>query len=204
MKYICFHPTMVLAQRCIVDASGSRRCRFHPTMVLAQLPLWFSLNGYEQKELVFKNGVSIPLWFSLNEFLYVYTSTSINVSIPLWFSLNRTAHPSARHMASRFHPTMVLAQPEAEKTRLFHLGFHPTMVLAQRIYIKEVIKLERVSIPLWFSLNKSERRQEDRLQQFPSHYGSRSTRAEDGIRKPIFKFPSHYGSRSTRSERAGD
>ena len=116
------------------------------------------------------------LWFSLNSSPYNMTSKIWSVSIPLWFSLNlyvaagwRRTQWFPSHYGSRSTDTPAystwtgwnvsiplwfsLNRKDSPNVSRFS-GFHPTMVLAQRWPCKTT---------------------ENAAEQFPSHYGSRST-----------------------------
>ncbi len=163
--------------------------RFHPTLVLAQPP--------EEVFLPRPRGVSIPHWFSLNE--VVGLPSRMKIMFPSHIG-SRSTHPSGLlfFRASSF-PS--------------HIGSRSTQ------QADEVVGLPSVSIPHWFSLNKTllhstkctfkrfhptlvlaQRRKYVPaivLDSFPSHIGSRSTRFTLCTSVPTRSFPSHIGSRST-------
>jgi len=110
-------------------------------------------------------------------------------------------HLTARLVAPmvRFHPTMVLAQlDEGINAHWYINGFHPTMVLAQREYKDRPGAIQRVSIPLWFSLNQKRASHSESLAGsfHPTMVLAQPSSQGFSAIRPL-PFPSHYGSRST-------
>ncbi len=162
---------------------------FHPTMVLAQ--------PAQHPDGTVQVHVSIPLWFSLNVSSSLAYPT-MNCFHPTMVLAQPDTTGDKRLVITRFHPTMVLAQHSVvPKNTMVETGFHPTMVLAQPGRTK-LINWNRVSIPLWFSLNVGTVTilEEEYLVSIPLWFSLNMTLEE--IAQSILTFPSHYGSRSTR------
>ena len=146
ISHVCFHPTMVLAQRKSNTTCNCGVYCFHPTMVLAQHSV---VEGVPEPENKFPSHygsrstqewaggssrrvrVSIPLWFSLNKSKDHVWSIQGKVSIPLWFSLNSLSTPFS------------LSSIPVSIPLWFSLN---TKIVFWRSW-------NIVSIPLWFSLN---------------------------------------------------
>ena len=123
---------------------------------IVSIPHWFSLNPYYHTKTISDHTVSIPHWFSLNLCWYTSHSPHSAVSIPHWFSLNTSRPRMATSWTTRFHPTLVLAQPNIlrfSKSVNFafpsHIGSRSTKRLTHYLVFQNT---------------------------FPSHIGSRSTR----------------------------
>ena len=179
-------PTTNNEQPLLSSHYGSRSTENHvrSVQVLRAFPSHYgSRSTYFPTIFRTKSHVSIPLWFSLNlkfmawrDPIVVFPShigsrstlrnperrELLLVSIPHWFSLNSVTGRTSSQGTTRFHPTLVLAQPENYDGLSYVLSrFHPTLVLAQRGSIRSHDRA-RVSIPhsqlMHFELTKRGRR----------------------------------------------
>ena len=122
---VCFHPTLVLAQRDDDDDLVSIFWKF-PSHIGSR-----STRNYFRGTI--NRHVSIPHWFSLNE-----TATpvySFQASFHPTLVLAQLGDPALGRNIFGFHPTLVLAQP----MKITIIGGMKTFV----------------SIPHWFSLNRT-------------------------------------------------
>gem|GEM_PF-2091298 len=192
LKSESFHPTMVLAQlmkglrplrslnvsiplwfslnkiRETVPVSSSTR--FHPTMVLAQHTIF---------HVIFRLHTVFPSHYGSRSTREMVGRLKTRLSFPSHYG-SRSTYTLSLHWwpaGCRFHPTMVLAQHEAcvrnhkENIVSIPLWFSLNPHQQPHLFVAEV------SIPLWFSLNVKESGGYRLGLEFPSHYGSRSTKS---------------------------
>ncbi len=134
----------------------------HPSFLHVSIPLWFSLNLVDDVTDVMPAESFHPTMVLAQRGGSYKPRSSQVVSIPLWFSLNSKLEdsdldltPFPSHYGSRstervhrayggdscFHPTMVLAQRDSQRSCSRCVKrFHPTMVLAQQPLLQKIIQ----------------------------------------------------------------